>query len=338
MPTARPQPGPDEPPLAGDGDVSDMPPGEVWIDRGWRGALWRLRTGVGYAASAVRHAPAVARMLAASRQGALGRLLRARPEVWTALHAPFVAAGWDARTRLARIANHCAIVERLGPPFDLHPDEFADLLHLGEIGPDYRLTIDQPRWMLRDGLLALSLWKGADRLFSLSFLFASEGRRLLAIVGGIQGRRSPDARDAYRALTREACGVRPRDLLIELFRIMCDELGVSAIHAVSDATRHQRSRYFRHAPGFVDPVTVDYDGIWRERGGTVRADGLYELAVRRPHRPAEEVPARKRTLYRRRQAMMDGIRARMAPVLMIPDPAAVRPHGREWLTRGYRNE
>jgi len=254
-----------------------------------------------------------------------------RPEVWRLLQTPFIHAFWPTGERLERLIDHCRIVERLGRPFDILPNQYADIIDLPEIGPNYRLMLDQPRWLFRDGLLALSLWDGGDRLFSLAFVLATRPSGMIAYVGGVQGRRGGNALSQYRTFTKEAEGMRPRDLLIELFRMLCDYLGVSAIHCVSNAVRHQRAPYFTRRDDYYDPVTLDYDAMWRERGGTLRDDGFFELPVEARLRDLTSIPARKRALYRRRHKMLRWIREHLYWALENPSAININQHEPIWL-------
>lgn len=246
--------------------------------------------------------------------GALSRFVAARPEVWGMVLVPYVSAGWQTRERFRRIVDHCETIERLGPLLDLPADAYANLLTLDEIGAQYRLVLDQPRWLLRDGQMALSLWEGRDRLFSLSFCLSSESGDLTAYVGGVQGRREDGVIDRYRRFTKAAEGVRPSDMIAELFRMFCASLGVRRILAVSDAIRHQRSAYCRSNP-LVAAVSLGYDDLWVGRGATLRNDGFFDLPLRSSRRPEGEIRPNKRAMYRRRYAVFSSVATRLHDVV-----------------------
>lgn len=243
--------------------------------------------------------------------GALARCVAARPEIWSMVLAPFVAAHWPPRERFERIVDHCESVERLGPLLDLPADSYVDLLTLEEIGPEFRLVLDQPRWLLRDGLSALSLWEGRDRLFSISFCLSSRNGCLTAYVGGLQGRREDGVVDRYRDFTKRAHGMRPADMITELFRMFCQSLGVRRILAVSEAIRHQQSAYCRRTIGESAASTLSYDDHWRGRGATLASDGFFDLPVTPVRRSEQSILPKKRSMYRRRYACLDLIATRL---------------------------
>lgn len=250
----------------------------------------------------------------------------ARPRFTRALATGFVISRWNIRQRFARAARHFDIVASLGHPFSVGPREQVELLQIPEVAEGYRLTLDQPSWLSRDGLLTLSLWVGSDRYFSLSFVLGSERGRLVAHVGGLQGRAEEGALEVYRALTKAAHGMRPRDLLIELFRIVCEEAGVQTIFAASSTTHYHRSLYYRLIKRCETP-TMNYDTAWSDRGGVLRPDGLFELKPGFHLRNLDEVPAKKRSMYRNRQGMLCDLRSNLALALAIPERLVVSKHG-----------
>ncbi|KAB7785386.1 DUF535 family protein [Methylorubrum populi] len=254
-------------------------------------------------------------------ESALGRLLESRPEVWGMVATPFLCARWTASERIARITDHCATIERLGPLLDTPLDAFVDLLDLHQIDPSYRIVLDQPHWFIRDGLATFSLWEGKDRLISLSYCLSSDGGGLTAYIGGLQGRSEDGVLNRYRRFTKEAEGMRPTDFTVELFRAFCRGLGVTRILAVSDATQHLRSPYFTRQQ--TAPSThLNYDALWQDRGGDLQPNGFYELSLSEPRRELDAILAKKRAMYRRRYAMLDAIAMRLDQITRDGCPPA----------------
>src|SRR5262249_51543573 len=146
------------------------------------------------------------------------------------------------------------------------------------------------------------LFLADTRMFSLAFSLAFQDDALIAYVGAVQGRDIEGVLAEYRELTKAAHGMRPRDLLIEVFRIFCSTLGVTRILAVSDQYRHHRHAYFSKAQ---KTFFNNYDEVWTERGG-IRVDPMFfELAVETSQRDLDAIPAKKRGMYRRRYDMLN---------------------------------
>jgi uncharacterized protein VirK/YbjX len=83
--------------------------------------------------------------------------------------------------------------------------------------------------------------------------------------------------------------------------MLAPALKAERIMAVSNDHRYIQHPFFR---GGSAPNCVDYDEAWEDRGGT-RIDACqFELPMALSSRPVEDVPSRKRGLYRRRNEML----------------------------------
>lgn len=232
----------------------------------------------------------------------LARLLADRPETVGAAVWPYQCLQWSGAERLARIREHFAAINRLGPPLDFPTEEKLILLDASEYQEGVRIVLDQPRWFMREGQMTLNIFHQDYRAFSLAFSLRDGDGGLKTIIGAVQGRNSPHALQLYRDLTKHFYGMRPRDLLIELFRILCRELAIDTISAVSNACRIHRSRYFGKTK--AEQILVDYDAIWAERGGLQKNHDFFDLPVKSPRRELDEIRSSKRNMYRKRYEML----------------------------------
>jgi len=250
--------------------------------------------------------PALARHLAAmDSSSALGSVLAERPETIGALLWPYQCAGWTAQERFDRIAGHFDAVSQISG-LQLALDEKLVLEDLSWISPGVSLMLDRPAWLAREGHLTLSLFKDKFRAFTLSFSLLKR-QALDVFIGGIQGRQDGDILSLYRDLTKDFHGMRPRDFLLEAFRLFAVQVGAKRIFAVADAQKISRHAYFgaKGAPGLF------YDEIWEDRGGVRVGDAQFELPLGGNRRDLEEISSKKRSMYRKRYEMLDQIAAAM---------------------------
>jgi uncharacterized protein len=257
----------------------------------------------------------LAPLLDAPKGSLAARSVMMRPELLTLFEAPYVNAHWDAATRIAAARAHLDVAETVSLlRHDI--DQSVNLMDLEAIGPGFHLVIDKPIWFAREGVATVNLFHDNTRLFCLSFAFERRGDALVGVIGGIQGRKLPAILDIYRDFTKRAHGVRPRDFIVEVFRMLCGALGVARIEAVSDLCRHHRSTFF---PEPVDrPMPLDYDEIWAERGGEAMNEAFWQIPLVRPER--DDIPAKKRALYRARYAMLDDLAAAMPDAVSRAEP------------------
>nr|WP_246449374.1 DUF535 family protein [Paracoccus amoyensis] len=274
--------------------------------------------------------------LAGDPSPSLQMMARERPAVLAGpLVWPYLCAGWDADERLKRIQAHYRIVDRLGAPFPFSADERLVLADLDATYPGLRIVLDQPKWFMREGGLTLNLFVDDFRAYSLAFSFSdsadgqetteqgsggpeSGGQGIDCLIGAIQGRNTDEAADLYRDLTKAAHGLRPRDFLIEMCRILCRHWNVRTLLAVRDSERHHRHPFF----GGKKIAPQDYDAIWQDRGGALAGPHFYHLPIESERRDENDIKPNKRSLYRRRYKFLDGLEAEIFQTL--PKLAPVR--------------
>jgi uncharacterized protein VirK/YbjX len=246
----------------------------------------------------------------APQESSLGQLITRRPETIGAAIWPYQCSGWNAKTRLARIRDHYKVVEKIGGIIDFPVDRKISLLDLRDIRADFHVTLDQPHWFMREGQLSINLFSGEIRLYTLAFSLFQQKEEVGAFVGAIQGRDIENALDEYRALTKALHGMRPRDFLFEVFRILCSELGVTHILAVSEDYRHHRDQKYFGTASAKKPSS-NYDEIWAERGGIQVDPMFFQLDVDKSEKDLGSIPAKRRGMYRRRFEMLRQIRSQM---------------------------
>jgi len=264
----------------------------------------------------LRNSSALCPFFNAPDDGALGRALRSRPQTLRILLHAYQTTAWDLPTRLDNLVRHFDELAMLGWPDLTDPEKSVEIMPLPEIAPRLRLVLDQPPWFSSEGPLALNLFDGEERLYSLAFALRRHEGLVTAQVGAIQGRAMPAIMDVYRQMTRSSHGLRPRSLLIELFRSFCAAIEVHQVLLVSDSHRQHRDSYFGTAGG---AVKVNYDTIWLEHGAHRVDDATFHLPVQTVRRGPGDIPPRKRALYRRRYALLDTLKARM-----VQNIAAIR--------------
>lgn len=261
-------------------------------------------------------APREALDLCTARKGtALARHVSGVGRIRALASQPFVCAEWSSAMRMRRMIEHCAIIDKLGHPFGICGKQYVEILSFKLEDEPCRLTLDQPTWLDSDGPLCISLWVGFDRVFSISFCLSDGATGRTAYVGGIQGRRSEQALDQNRALTKAAHGTRPRDLIFEFFRMLLPHLGVTQMKGVADGSRYQLTKRAMLTVGTNDKALSDYDEIWESRGGVLGQDGFFVIPVAISRRDISDIPAKKRGMYKKRYALLDQIQADIASAL-----------------------
>jgi uncharacterized protein VirK/YbjX len=277
------------------------------------GSLSNLKGRLTFMVSAIRFSKSLQPFLHAADGSLINKLMTQRPETVGAIVWPYQCHTWVPKARLDRIREHYSVIDSLSPRIDFPMDGALKLLDLGNVYESLHVVLDQPIWFMREGQLVINLFIDNVRIFSLAFSFARESGEVVAYVGAMQGRNIEGLLDKYREITKAMHGMRPRDFLFELFRAFCRALGVSKIYAVSDASRHHRSAYFG-SKAKDGELTLNYDEIWLERGGVLQNSDFYVFNVDQQIKNLEEVPSKKRSMYRKRYEFLETTEAQMLDV------------------------
>ncbi|MCX2888152.1 MULTISPECIES: VirK/YbjX family protein [Pseudomonas] len=232
---------------------------------------------------------------------------------------PYISQSWAAPQRLDAVASHFELVARQYPALLLlGRDESLTLCDLSRHSPGCRLVLDRPIWFKREGELVLNLFQHDLRVASLAFVLCRGQGELSLLIGAVQGiHKGVDSETSlaiYRELTKDFEGLRPRSLLLEALKCLARTLGVTQLYAVSDASRHHRHPYFGSDKG--QDLAANYDAIWQEHGAMASArEDFCNLPLAPAQRAEADIPAKKRAMYRRRQALLDDVFKRLQAAL-----------------------
>jgi uncharacterized protein VirK/YbjX len=218
---------------------------------------------------------------------------------------PYVNRYWAMSKRLEAIENHYLIIGNKIPLLGVANGESLEITQHDLGDEKLRIVIDRPNWMRGEGELGISLFYGIDRIYTAMFLMSGTRDHLQIIVGNLQG----DGRDRqalYKEFTKTMHGMRPRDFLIHVLKILGDELGCKEILGISDDA-HRSSHWLTHAKKLST-----YDEIWIELGGIKdNSSGFFRMPSRLKKRSDEEIPPKKRALYRRRYQFLDELQLKI---------------------------
>lgn len=144
-------------------------------------------------------------------------------------------------------------------------------------------------------------------VFVISFTITRwKGEERELFIGGLQGQMGASDRESVVQLTRTLHGLRPKALLVFVVQRLAQCWQINRLRAVGDSEhiyRHFRKRR---------EIFASYDTFWEECNGVLDPDGNYSLPERPTIRRIDELPAKKRPLYRRRYAMLEELGAIIA--------------------------
>jgi uncharacterized protein len=218
---------------------------------------------------------------------------------------PFLDSTYSIEQRFQSLVMHADIVSKRLPWLNLTYKQEVLLLDLSDRFNGLRLVVEDAPWFVREGCVNFSLHLFDSRLITLCFTLTEKNGQVQATIGSIQGNAQDGAVDMYKTIATKFEDLRPRDLLIKSFRVFAQALGVENIVCVSDENHIRRHAFF--GSNSRDKLQFRYDLVWQEHGGQLQADGNFHLTSGIEERPILEVPAKKRSRYKRRLEMFGAI-------------------------------
>lgn len=278
---------------------------------------------IGFMAMALANIGRICRWLGCADNPGLAKEMREFPRIFRIIDRSYIHKDWSLDQRLTAVAQHYRALEASGAVLDIGANQYFDLATLGPEYMDLRIVVDRPRWARAEGELAVSLFCREHRIYSaMLLLLGTPGSRRL-VIGAFQGRGASDAKATYVQLTRALHGLRPRDLLVNVLKLIARELGCVEIWGISDACHRGGGAYFGRCKH------TSYDEIWTEHGGCLNAEGFFAISPTVRRRDLQDLPSRKRAQYRRRYRLLDDIGKRIHDVF-ISGERTVKEHACAW--------
>lgn len=163
-------------------------------------------------------------------------------------------------------------------------DDISVYLNINEIDP-------------LEGFFSINLRNQAgQRLYDLSFSFLPQHQLLIA---SIQGPKGEDAQDTVRKMTKQLHGMRPSYMLIVVIKLICQQL-----HCQPYGIKHKNQAKYRWNDH--SRLLFNYDQFWQENAAHYDQTSQYwQLSTEIERRLLEDIPSKKRSMYRKRYQMFD---------------------------------
>ena len=215
---------------------------------------------------------------------------------------------FDERIRL--IKDHMMFLKSNLQPkaiVDLYSDKSLSLwkMELGEEFKTMELVLRMEPGQRKEGLAALMLLlPDGEPIYQIIFWIARDKLGDWSMwIGAMQGPNMEDAKDVVKKITKKCHAYRTKNLILYATQAVARALDVRKIYAVTNegyyANNHVRSDR---------KLKTSFSDFWIEAGGSHSEDVRFDLLPLRETRKSEdEIPTRKRAVYRRRFALLDDI-------------------------------
>ncbi len=174
---------------------------------------------------------------------------------------------------------------------------------------DFELFLGYNHNVYEEGFWAFSLKFKKYTISQCNFCFTLENNLLLSCIQGYKYK-DFNILEINKILTKKCHGLRPVALLIECSKMLCEILKLQATLGV-----HEKNQ-IRSQKGKEKGYFVDYQKIWLENGGElIKINKHKYYKLHHSQKNLEKIPSQKRSMYKKRFAMLENIKQNLFQIL-----------------------
>ena len=161
----------------------------------------------------------------------------------------------------------------------------------------------------KEGLLAVDMYVNGITLYQIIFwLDVDKAGDESMWIGAMQGPNVAEAVEMIKDITKRSHRYRTKNLILYMTMAVARSFHCKHIYAVSNEGYYAMNHVRRDRK-----IKTDFSAFWTEPGGRLTDDQrFYEIPLIEPRKSMEEVPTRKRAVYRKRFAFQDDIDIQIA--------------------------
>ena len=228
----------------------------------------------------------------------------------------FFFAGSSCAVRAKLIREHVMLLEKKFPQNEVTKlvrfDRRYEIWRSKDEGSVWKAILTFEPGQRKEGMLSVMMLLGDEALYQIIFWlgYDAAGEESL-FIGAMQGPNMAHAREIVKEATKRAHRYRTKNLILYMTQAVARALALKHIYAVSNEGYYANNHVRRDRK-----LKTDFGAFWEEAGGHVTKDArFYELPLTESRKTMEEVPTRKRAVYRRRFAFQDDVDAQIAAAM-----------------------
>ncbi|EXI62801.1 membrane protein [Mannheimia granulomatis] len=229
-------------------------------------------------------------------------LLNARPNYNYPLAHRFLDKRFSSTERLQKMCDNLLFLPQ---KLSHLPPLWEQKVNFGEVIPDFELLLNINEYQPMEGFWALELChKPTQELIYLLTFGKLEEALLIAVI---QGPNFEGSKELVKQLTKNCHGLRPAYLMVEAMKALTSVLGYKSLLGIPQ--KYQNKSRFVQSKRYV----VDYDAIFAESNG--KAGKYWQLPLELEGKKMDEIPSKKRSMYRKRYEMLANLKQSMQALL-----------------------
>lgn len=224
----------------------------------------------------------------------------------------FFYSGSTLKERVELIMNHFIIEQdRLNAEWfvRLNTDEHYKIWQSDQEDINWYANLHMAPGQRKEGLLAVDMYVDGMLLYQIMFWFNKNKSGADSMwIGAMQGPNMADAKEIIKDITKRSHRYRTKNLILYMTMAVARSFDCQHIYAVSNDGYYAMNHVRRDRK-----LKTDFGAFWEEAGGHKTEDSrFYEVPLVEPRKTMEEVPTRKRAVYRKRFAFQDDVDKQIA--------------------------
>jgi len=240
-----------------------------------------------------------------------------RPQLYIKPYRPYISIAWDKQHKIKVISDTYEIINTLPKlSHTLLIDNKAVLLSTFSLSDDsqYNIKLGYVTRFRKEGEWVIYL-ESADSqkaIVSAAFSFEKQNdQQWDFIIGCIQGSQN---KQELKTIQKQMHGLRPKSFILLVVQKFARQLGANNIYGVADLVQPYRRKHAINLPWF-HAISFNYDQFWQESGGEKINKEWFKLDLDPQLKDIQEVKSKKRSMYRKRYAMLDNVFADITTLL-----------------------
>ncbi|MDU8925310.1 VirK/YbjX family protein [Pasteurellaceae bacterium LIM206] len=244
-----------------------------------------------------------------NKHESLAKWLNQNPSYSYPLVYRFLDKRFDCEQRFSHIQDNLLFLPRKMNELRL-PPLWCRALDFGAVVEGFILHLNVNECQPMEGFWALELREQASRELIYLCTFGKIEDALL--IGSIQGPNFEGAKEMVKLLTKRCHGLRPMHLMIEAMKALTVAFGFERLYGIPQSYQN-KSRIVQ-----AKRYTVNYDVIFEESGASLRR--YWQIPLNGKPRDLADVPSNKRSMYRKRYAMLEQLNNMISAKLIHEQP------------------
>lgn len=235
-----------------------------------------------------------------------------------------IAAQWSVTRRAKVMRDTYELIKATGGPLAqmLRDRSGATLFTFDAAGPlEVAVGFNFPHY--KEGEINVFLRRPGGAYIAvanLAFENRADGARTCTI-GCVQG--GKQNHEDTKQIEKAMHGLRPTSFIVFAAQEVAAALGATEVLGAGAKVQVHREKVLIHVPG-MHKLSFDYDALWLDHDGVETPEGWFRLPRHLVRRTPEEMKPNKRSMYKKRYAMLDvlaaQIHAALRPATGAPTP------------------